>query len=100
MDFEEKMDSDYDPHNTLLFFFLEYGLYYITLHCQVHGEYSSTKPMLGDQYLHFEQGSLLSSCTKTNKYRPHLFMPHHSLQVSSDDSMYVCTVLYTCVLCT
>eukprot|EP01036_Dinobryon_divergens_P031482 gene31482-40884_t len=50
---------------------------------KVHGEHSSMKPMLGDQYLHFEQGSLLSSCTKTDKYRPHLFMPHHSLQMQT-----------------
>ena len=34
-------------------------------------------------YLSFDQGSLISSCTKTSNYKHGLFMPHHALQMSS-----------------
>ena len=37
--------------------------------------------MKGDQYLHFDPGSLSSTCAKTKLYREELFMPHHKLQV-------------------
>jgi hypothetical protein len=48
---------------------------------QVSGAHSSHKPPLGDQYLGFGEGSLLSPCSRTSKFNPRLFMPHHALQV-------------------
>mmetsp|Transcript_19965 Transcript_19965/g.28603 ORF Transcript_19965/g.28603 Transcript_19965/m.28603 type:complete len:582 (+) Transcript_19965:16-1761(+) len=50
---------------------------------KVHGDHSTSKPALYDQYLSFGGSSLLSSCSKTNEYQPQLFMPHHSLQMNS-----------------
>ena len=41
------------------------------------------KPALGSQYYSFEKNSLSSSCTKTDKWKSQLFMPHHSLQVNT-----------------
>eukprot|EP01038_Epipyxis_sp_PR26KG_P005446 gene5446-7539_t len=54
---------------------------------KVHGEYSrGSKPSLGDQYLQFDSGSLTSSCSKTDKFKSRLFMPHNSLQMNSFQS--------------
>ena len=64
------------------YLFCEYKAFKLYFSMQVHGEYArGSKPPLGDQYLHFEPGSLLSSCSKTDKFKSRLFMPHHSLQV-------------------
>ena len=49
---------------------------------KVHGDAGDRKPSLGDQYLRFDTGSLSSTCHKTDKYKQHMFMPHHALQVS------------------
>lgn len=53
---------------------------------KIHGEASNLKQHLGQQYLQFTQGSIFSPCTRTSNYRHDLFMPHHSLQMSSFES--------------
>jgi hypothetical protein len=39
--------------------------------------------LLLQQYFNFDQKSISSACKKTPKYRNHMFMPHHSLQMRS-----------------
>lgn len=41
------------------------------------------KPPHGDMYLNFQDGSIYSSCTKTDHFQPQLFMSHHSRQMRS-----------------
>jgi hypothetical protein len=48
---------------------------------KVTGKHGSSKPPRGDQYLTFAKRSILSSCKKTSKFNPRLFMPHNSRQV-------------------
>ena len=48
---------------------------------KVSGNHGSSKPPRGDQYLSFAKKSILSSCKKTSKFNPRLFMPHNSRQV-------------------
>lgn len=50
---------------------------------KVSGTAGAHKPALGQQYLHFQPGSLQAQCRKTNKYQDRLFMPHQRLQVAS-----------------
>lgn len=67
----------------------------LPLPVQVHGTDGSTKPMKGDQYLHFDPGSLSSTCKKTPKFRGELFMPHHKLQVH----IALCSVFVCAAIC-
>jgi len=49
---------------------------------KISGQHGTKKPTRGDQYLSFRDESLLSPCKKTDRYKPHLFMPHHRLQMA------------------
>lgn len=53
---------------------------------KVHGSNEASpehKYPLGQQYYSFMTGSLFSSCSKTNKWKHSLFMPHNALQMDS-----------------
>jgi hypothetical protein len=53
---------------------------------KVHGLHGDRKPSHGQQYLSFDQGSLLSPCKKSSRYQDRLFMPHHAIQMHSFQS--------------